>query len=572
MIIKMKEIVVLALLTMARFGCALRHEQQDCGATLDRGKLTVNCTGSYSVLYRAERTVHDCKESQIYHFPISVTVGRCTTLLVDHADCSDNGPCSSTGITIIEVVSFGVVLVSVVLLLFWCWISMFLKCKKCRVKAIEWRSKTIKVQRQEDCITISLVRLLVLCLLCREISPYCVEPHSSVATNESVVYHYRLRVGQAACFQTGQVLHKSNVDVYSLDHLYATSNWKPYVWSHNGCGKGSICGSIEDCGKFGSNGQIIQRSGGSYKKVCKTYSVPFLSCFYYWACWIATLEVSHKGPIYQVYSIGQSVDNDNYEQSGLHNAIVRHVSTRQMDLKGYALVKEAARDKAWLCTTYSEKGYPVSGKLGDTQIIHNEILHDYEGFRCELESQSSSGKCKVSDPFIGEISNHCEQLPLQMDTGVLDMIEGELVMTNSGYDDFDVEMGAREKPSVSNHDCHSKQVSLEGMKEDRGLYMYIFRAESVNQSTWLINTECTHEQIEILCNGKPVAYHLPHRDDIVCSFDGIQAVDNRKESGLIDWKWYGMDSTVGVASKPVNWVAIICLILVGLMILRCLTR
>nr|WCJ14323.1 MAG: glycoprotein [Aedes japonicus bunyavirus 1] len=559
---------------------AKHHSRANCGLTMEEGFIKGNCSGSFIVLYRGQAEVKSCSSLQDfeYYSPVSVTIGNCSVLLLDHANCAtDNAksPCyasSQSGAIAVMILSIVVLLSAVV-------VMVLFQCSM-KKEGLSWSDVKISrgkvmVYEQEDVRTYSLLKFLVLFLVCsKPVDTYCVEPYSSHLIGSQSFYNYRLRVSQDACFEGGKVMHLRNEESYALDHMFNTGTWKEHIWSYNGCGNGPICGNMEDCGAYGVVGRVIEEKTRIYKKVCRSYSVGIFSCISYWACWVATQEVIHGGvSTHKVYSIGESENEDYYEKLGLEDCELGVSSQRPLILTGKFLVVENTSGNAWLCASSSDPSFPQPGKLGDLQIKSNMTHFNFDAFKCELDSTSSSGGCKVEAAFIDEIKNWCSSLPVLMDGGSLVFREGKLSMINSGFDDFTLKFYNGSPPVLSNHNCYSKTISIEGFKDDGGMFMYIFSALSGDNSTWVIHSDCSPDPIEIVCDGSKVAYHLMHSDDTTCVFDGQPAADNRKDTGEVKWVWDEGDHMGMLTGFHVSkWVLVCLFVIAVVMVLRCVFK
>lgn len=477
----------------------------ECGISMRQGVLDGSCLGSFIVLYRGETKVISCDHLNhtVFYSPIGLTLGPCSSLLLDHAECSKTNPSSPC----FSPSRFGPLVVMLVVMALLVLILSIITVFQCRMKAekltweeIKFEHGRVVVYGNEDARSYSLLKFLfAFCLCCSTSSAYCVDPYSSHTSANVSYYNYRLRVGQSACFSDGQILHLKNEESYSLDHQYDTLAWDHYVWSHNGCGNGDMCGNMRDCGRLGNAGIIAQQEMKIYKKVCKTYSVAIFACVSYWACWLATMEVSYRGKdLFSVYTVGESENEDLYEKVGLNNCEVGMNSQRPMFLNGKLLVVNRRDHTSWLCPTGSEKSFPTPGKLGDLQVLANKTTFNFDAFNCELESSSSSGGCKVVGSFMSHISDWCISLPMLVDGGVLSHNDGELIMENSGFDDFTLRFEGADVPVLSDHNCYDKAVKIVGLRGDKGMFMYIFSARSTNNSSWVVHSDCNPEPIEVL--------------------------------------------------------------------------
>lgn len=482
-------------------------------------------------------------------------------------------PCAPTtmsGFLLVSLVISGVSLaVSMCLVTFMC----RLKKTSTTWKDLKFGPRGVTVCREEDGFKYSYCRFLMTFLLCfRPTESYCVDPHSSHEISGGSTYNYRLRVGQEACFENGSVEHVTNRESYSIDYLYTTSEWKEKVWKMNGCGNGAYCGNSGDCGEWGSQGQVVQSRDTTYLKSCRSYSVNFFSCASYWACWVSTLEVQHgEYPPFFVFSIGESESSNFFRKNGNLSCEITMTSHNPTLLYGKYLVTNR-EDDAWVCSTASEHLLPTPGTLGDLQMIKGKAIFNFGAFVCDMESSSSNGNCKVVESFIARLGQRCTKLPLLVDGGSLHYHSGKLEMDNSGYDDFRIQFTQGAHIRHSQHACFMRVALLTGHKGDRGMYMYIFSAQSTdNQSTWLVHSECLDTPLEVLCDGTQTAYHIAHADDNPCKFDGVPAIDSRGEDGEINWHWSEGDHHDRLAEYHLSkWGTIVLLVAVLLLILRCL--
>nr|BEK62754.1 MAG: glycoprotein [Anopheles bunyavirus 1] len=527
---------LVALLALSTVGnCCLYIDEE--------GHLIVNCTGNYAI-----RTIKDFRSTAMrveacgrldnasLCGPVEVIATDCKTVLLGR-NCSTRDLIHGQVIVlwiVVGVIAMGLIVTSIT-------IAGLLSSSKGHNVSTKLRVDHVLVRDDHGTRRLSYYKLfcLGLCIMRSPVSAItCISPHSADLSSNGSTYRFHLLPDTSACFLEGSILHVESDVVAETTLLYKTAAWKHHTWTLLACGEGN-CGTKEQCSEWGDHGKVVDKEGSrsQYKKFCTTNLQPWTSCFYSWGCWLATNEISwSEEDEWDVKAIGDYSPSDEFIVSGLEDCYVSIVDPNLGSLRGDYLVTNSKT--SMICKSASEEGYPMSGRIGDLQIVANETLFDYSAFSCDLRTAYSSGNCKVEQSGIELSRSRCLELPTTISMEHLNVLGSDLHVSPLNPREFLVRCPRNLTVHVSDHNCHSLEIEVHGLRSEQDFTFLTFKANSPNSnSSYVISSECHMEIVEVPCDGKEHvirSYTYPVHN---CFPEGSSFSDKTIEPKSPTWTW-----------------------------------
>lgn len=476
-----------------------------CDPILDNSTIIgVNCTGVFTLRSVKGMKTLDCDSNVTLDLcgPIEIISKGCRMvhLTIDCPPAKDPFPIQ---VALLWVGLFlCCILLSIITLIV---VGMVHLVKESQSFKIDCRGIKVVDDKGSRLLSYWIILTLVLsCNIWSSKAAICVDPHSADLSGPEFTYKFWLVPGSSACFRDGVVSHITSDTSLETNLMYKTANWKHFTWSKQACGMGD-CGTKEECAVFGDHGKIIQGSHPRhwYKKYCKTIIRPWAFCFHMWGCWLMTNEISWKEEdVWDVKTIGDPDIIDDYEKSGLEDCQISILDQPMTTMKGNFLISKGQEAK--ICKSAAEEGFPIGGKLGDLQIFNDsDPIFDYDSFQCDMATSFSSGDCRVRASAMSVISSRCLELPTNVEMEHLWYDGSELHSTPLNAREFRITCKTNKTVKISDHNCHSLEISVEGIKQEQDFMFVSFKADSPNSSSvYPINESCHLEKLEIPCDGK----------------------------------------------------------------------
>lgn len=511
-----------------------------CDPIWDGEVLTrVNCTGHFAIRSTEGLITQECdlNLTMLACGPIEIIAEGCKTVHLTR-DCDPKEEPVKMQVIILWISLLICCMISIMVLVI---IIGILRLAK-ESKSFKMTHDHIKVVDDQGSRKLSYWVVLILVLSCKiwkTESVVCVDPHNLDVSGSEFVYHYWLTPGSSACFSDGAVLHTTSDSSLETTLLYRTAAWSHFTWSKQACGMGD-CGTKEECSVFGDHGKVLQGSHDRHwcKKYCKTIIRPWAFCFHMWGCWLMTNEISwKKEDEWEVKSIGDPDIVDDYIKSGIEDCQVSILDQPMTTMRGNYLLSKGKEAK--ICKHAAEEGFPVNGRIGDLQILNgSDPLFDFESFQCDMATSFSSGDCKVRANALSVTSSRCLELPTNVGMEHLWYDGLELHSTPLNAREFRINCQINKTIQVSDHNCHSLEISVEGIRQEQDFMFISFKASSPNSSSvYPIGTSCHLEKVEIPCDGSihiVRAYTYPLED---CFPSDASFTDKTISPETPSWIW-----------------------------------